>query len=319
MSLLKYLTPTNLAEEKVKFFSSKTYNPQFKYACNDSDFASWISKNPNLQDFFQAVKSQDSSLIEVQAGKLFDTKLTKDFLLLANQIIAVKPETLAKESLDEVVASFNEAFKFFGLDNYKVEVADQRGFNFRPVPRHQKIIVSKYLILDFFSIDGEVKHELAHILRYENGKHNNIPVSKDYLPTEEGLAAYCQDYAGLNGRSSLFQHAAEYAVTQVGLEGSLRDVIEFLESVGFSKELAWQRAVRHKFGFVDTSQPGDIMKPSMYFYHEQIIKQLSADEKYRLFVGKISVNQLKLFTSYRGLIPLEKLKEFYRWGDLTVG
>ena len=82
--------------------------------------------------------------------------------------------------------------------------------------------------------------------------------------------------------------------------------------LGFSKELAWQRSVRHKFGFTDTKKPGDIMKPAMYFYHEQKIKALTDDERWRLFMGKIRIEELKDYPEYKGIVPLLKLKEFYQ-------
>jgi hypothetical protein len=142
---------------------------------------------------------------------------------------------------------------------------------------------------------------------------NNISKSKNCLPTEEGLASYCQDFTGDNGQASLFKHAAEYTVTDIALNGSLIDATDYLQSIGFSKPLAWQRAIRHKFGWVDTSKPGDIMKPSMYFYHQQFVKKLTREQKYCLYVGKIRVDELKNYPSYQGLIPLEKLTQFFNF------
>lgn len=316
MNLIKYLTPINLADEKAKFFSSSTYNPQLKYFWEETEAIKWIGNHPELQEFINALNSQDHLQVKYIASNLFDTQLTQELLASAKQIVSIKPEVIPTEPIAKVTEAFNQAFSFLGLNEYSVKVVDEHGFNFRPSTKDKKITVSKHLNLDFFSIDGEVKHELVHIIRYENGQHNCIPTSHDYLPTDEGLATYCQDYAGENGQASLFQHAAEYSMTEVALNGSLRDVTNYLENIGFSKELSWQRAIRHKFGFMDTSKPGDIMKPSMYFYHQQFIKKLSADEKYRLFVGKIILNQLNGFPEYIGVISLKKLKKFYIWNDL---
>ncbi len=315
MNLISYLTPINLGDEKERFFASNTYNPQLRYLHDELEVIDWVNTRPELQDFVNAIRSQDSFQIQQAASDLFDTKISPEILDLAKQIISIKPEKVPQKlnRIEEVVNAFSQAFRTLGLDGYTIEISDQHGFNFRPSAKDKKITVSKHLNLDFFSIDGEVKHELVHILRYENGKYNNIAVAENYLPTEEGLATYSQDYAGENGRVSLFQHAAEYTMTEVALKGSLRDVTDYLESIGFSKELAWQRAIRHKFGFVDTSKPGDIMKPSMYFYHQQIIKELTLDEKYRLFVGKITKDQLNEFTTYQGLVSLDRLYEMYDW------
>jgi len=158
---------------------------------------------------------------------------------------------------------------------------------------------------------------MTHILRYVNGKYNKISRSTNYLPTEEGLACFMQDTYGEFGGASLFQHAAEYTVTEIALKSSLRQMFDYLCDIGFTKELAWQRAIRHKFGFVDTSQPGDIMKPSMYFYTEQQLKKLTTEELLKLFVGKISLQEINNFQEYTGLIPQNKLLSFFLQTKIT--
>jgi hypothetical protein len=120
-----------------------------------------------------------------------------------------------------------------------------------------------------------------------------------------------QDTYGECGDASLFQHATEYTATEIGLKSSLRQMIEYFCDIGFTKELAWQRAIRHKFGFVDTSQSGDIMKPSMYFYTEQKLKNLQMNDLLKLFVGKISLKEIHTIKKYSGLIPQEKLLTFF--------
>ena len=110
----------------------------------------------------------------------------------------------------------------------------------------------------------------------------------------------------------MFQHAAEYVATEIGLNGSLRDVFDYFNEIGFDKELAWQRAIRHKFGFIQTNKPGDIMKPSMYYYNRQKVGQLSDGERLRLMVGKISIEDLDMHNSYKGRFPAEKVIKFFK-------
>lgn len=313
MNLIKLLTPTNLALEKEKFFTTHHYHPQFTYNWENVSAKSWIETRPKYTQLYQSLVEQDYSQIVKNTSVLFATHLTDKLTAEAQRIVSLTPHRFPRQSIELVVEAFSNTFNFLDLRDYSIAVVDQHGFNFRPEPSQKRIVMSMHANFDFFSIDSEVKHELTHIIRYENGKHNNIQASHGYLPTEEGLATYCQDYAGKGGHVSLFQHAAEYAVTTVGLRSSLADMIDYLQDLGFSKELAWQRAIRHKFGWIDTAQPGDIMKPSMYFYHQEIIKRLTDAERYRLFVGKISVDELDQYPTYKGIIPLEKLQEFYQW------
>jgi len=58
-------------------------------------------------------------------------------------------------------------------------------------------------------------------------------------------------------------------------------------------------------------QPGDIMKPSMYFYTEQKLKDLHINDLFKLFVGKISLKEINNIQKYNGLIPQEKLISFF--------
>jgi hypothetical protein len=310
VSLLKFLTPTNIVEERIKFFSSRKYNPAFKYN-RDFDFEGWIKRRPKYKSLVEAVLVQDTEKIMKSASNLFETDLTPNTLKLARNIVKNKPVLLESEPTHKIIESFETAFRYFDLD-YQPELTNEEGFNFRPRYSEKKILIGKNLSLQYYSIDGEVKHEMLHIIRYENSKFNNIEKSAAYLPTEEGLATYFHDYVGKNGKAALFQHAAEYLVTEIGIKSSLREMFDYLRGIGFNKKLAWQRAIRHKFGFINTSELGDIMKPSMYFYNEQKIKKLTDGEKLRLMVGRITLEELIKYPEYKGKISSEKIIEFYK-------
>ncbi len=308
MTLLQIITPVNIEEEREKFFSSTTYNPVFQYRWETEDVGKlYQSKKSDLK---RAVLSQDHKEIVRCAKAYFETEIDEDIQQLAQEYTRQTPERIS-EKVEDLAEAFRKAFEFFDLD-YKVILSERKGFNIRPEPKKQQIIISDSAELDFFSIDSEIKHEMTHVLRYENGCFNNIPNGKNYLPTEEGLACYMHDFYSHEGKSSLFQHAAEYIATKVGLNGSLRDIYNYLISIGFSEELAWQRSIRHKFGFKNTSEAGDIIKPAMYFYYEQRIQNLSEGEIWRLLVGKISISSLPQYPEYKGKYSLEKIQEFYK-------
>src|SRR5690606_27046430 len=133
----------------------------------------------------------------------------------------------------------------------------------------------------------------------------------DFLPTEEGLASYIGDFHATGGEIGYFRHAAEFAASAIGLNGSLREIYDFFVGLGFSKELAWQRGIRHKFGFKNTAKPGDILKPAIYFEFEEKIRKLSEDAIIRLFNGKFSLNDLPLHSEYKGYFEKEKLIEYF--------
>lgn len=308
--MLTIITPVNLQEEKEKFFASDNYNPQLQYNWSAVVVERAFKNVPHGNELIQAIIQQDHKAIVAEAQLIYGIQIEQNILDTAIRITSNKPDPLPPQSIEELEKEFIKAVSFFNLD-YKVVLTEQMGFNVRPDHINKKLLVSTHANLQFFSVEGQVKHEIAHTLRAVNGRHNKIIPSEAYIQTEEGLTSYLQDFHSAQGEGSLFQHAAEYRVTKTALEGSMRDIFNEFISIGFNPELSWQRGIRHKFGFVDTSKPGDIMKPAMYFANEQKIQKLSKEEILRLFVGKIRIDELNNYPEYKGIIPQEKIREYY--------
>ena len=312
MNLFSLITPNNIPQEKEKFFSQANYNPQFLYDWDSPLIQQWVVKHPKYKNFVDALLSQDHQKITSEGEFLFDNTLQENIFIVAEEALGKLPPSQDTPPIDVIVETFQRVLRSLDI-HYEVKISDLHGFNFRkPSDIENTLLVSRHLNMQFFSLDGEIKHELLHIIRQENTRFNSIPNSKQYLPTEEGLATYFQDYSGKDGTSSLFQHAAEYTVMKVGRSGSFTDMTNYLEKLGFSKELAWQRVLRHKLGFKDTSLPDDNMKSSMYFFHSQKIRDLNDEERLRLLVGKIRLDELEKYPKYKGILPKEKLVEFYK-------
>lgn len=309
-NLVSLITPTNLHEEKEKFLGSHTYNPVFRYSWQDHPVEETKFKNPLKNDLFCAVTNQDNKDISSAAMRLFEVKIEDDVLNEAQRLASVKGEK-SKGSAEEYARLTRDGLDYFGLNDVVVVLTDQAGFNARPYHKSKKILVSTHIQFEYFSMEGGVHHELVHTIRYYNGLYNKLEPSLSYLPTEEGLASWCQD--NTNSDNGLAQHAMEYVATHVGLSGgTLRDIYECFRGFGASSELAWKRAIRHKFGFVDTSNPGDIVKPAMYYANEIKISELSTDEKLRLFVGKISLGELEGYPNYMGRWNPDQLVNYFK-------
>ncbi len=315
MNIVQYLTPVNLATEEAHFIASDTYNPILQYAWDADEQVRWRRKQTHLKPLLDSLQEKDYGKAMVHAEREFETEINQTTLFAAHQHLSGHVQQIPQPSIEEIVLVFEQAFRQLGLEEYSIEVSDDRGFNFRPQCAQKNLKMSAHAQLGFLSLAGEVRHELVHIIRYENAVANSIKRSQRYLPTEEGLATFCQDYSDGIQQGSLFQHAAEYAVTEVLRTQSFREGFNFLRDLGFSEKVAWQRAIRHKFGWQDTAQPGDIMKPSMYFHHSERIKRLSLAERYRLFVGKIALDELDAYPEYRGRVPLAALQSFYQFAE----
>ena len=307
-SLLTLITPTNLEAERVKFFASSTYNPIFHYLWQDDPGMDMAQRDPLKQELFEAVLSQDHSLISQVAQSYFDTQITPTILKLARDRGALSG-IKTSGSAQHFAELLREGLDYFGLTDTKIVLSSQAGFNARPDHSHHQIIVSQHAHFEYFSMEGGVRHDLVHTIRHHNGQYNHLSRAANYLPTEEGLASWCQDHT--NDDNGEAQHAMEYVGSSIGLSGSLRDIYNYMIDSGMTRELAWKRASRHKFGFIDTGKPGDIIKPAMYFANEVKIGQLSSAEKLRLFVGKIALTDLPAHPVYSGRWPAKKLVDYF--------
>jgi len=306
-NLLDLITPINLQEEQNRFFTSSSYNPIFHYQWQDQIIDPTFSTKLKYP-LWEAIHAQDHASIVCAAQQLFEVDITPSKLKLAKKYASAKGEK-STGSATEYSHLLRKGLDEFGLSDIEVEIVEEAGFNARPLHASKKIVVSSHIHFDYFSMEGEVHHELVHALRYSNGKHNGVIRSQRFLPTEEGLASWCQD--NTNSDNGLAQHALEYVASDIGLRGSLRNIFNILQEFGMSKELAWKRASRHKFGFVDTSLPGDIMKPAMYFDNEMKVGALTTDEKLRLFIGKIHQDELPQYPSYTGLWSPDQIIQYF--------
>lgn len=306
-NLLDLITPTNLESERVKFFASHSYNPIFHYIWQDDNLTPSFSIKAKYP-LWDAIRTQHREEIVATASVLFGVRIEEEMLDQAIEI--TKGEGIRFEgSADEIKAMFMSVFDSFDID-YQIRLVDGVGFNIRPDHKNRQLLISKYIHFEYFSMEGEVNHELVHVIRYLNGRHNKIKRRDNFLSTEEGLASWCQDHT--NDDLSQVQHAMEYVGSAVGIGSSLREIYDCFVAMGMSEDLAWKRASRHKFGFVDTQYPGDILKPAIYFANSQKIDALSTNERLRLFVGKINQQDLIEFPEYKGIWDGEKILAHFK-------
>lgn len=306
-SYLKIITPTNLATEEERFFSLEDYSPRLEYDWNDQDLKEFVQGAPQGEPLAKALLSQDGEALTTAASAFFDVKFREGDIKLAQSLVA-HPPVSSDGTAEECAQLMRQKLARLGID-YTVEVVDQRGFQCRPSHRKRVLKLSKYMHLQFPSLDSITNHELVHIIRAVNGEYNHISASKRYLPTEEGLACLVQDEMLKCPTASSFQHALEYLAAYLSQTSSFREVYNFFIEHGSDPKNAWLRGIRQKFGLKDTSKPGGLVKSGMYFYHENLLRSCSQSELLRLFVGKISLADLPAYPEYVGKIPREAILE----------
>lgn len=307
MTYLSIITPTNLAQEKERFFTEPNYEPQLEYDWSDERIQTICAKRPSFAELAHALPTQDANVIERAAMEFFDVQFLPEHIELAKNIVAQgTPDTTTTP--DELAAAFERAIEVLDI-GYTVEIVDKHGFRARPKHRAKKVTVSKHTATQFMSAECIAVHEMIHCIRAVNGEYNGIKKASNYLPTEEGLACVLQDYYSANGGGALYQHALEYMAAYKSRTASFTEVHDFLVEHGCSKEMAWDRGIRQKFGMKDTGKPGSLCKSGMYFYHMHLLKALPLDSLFRLLVGKISADNLEQYPKYTGVIPLKKIQE----------
>jgi len=308
MTYLKLITPTNIAEEKEKFFNSKTYSPQLEYKWDAERIKQYKTAKPELAPLIDALVAQDKTAMEKAASIYFDVTFRAQDISCAEGLIQEVPQA-SNGTAEELAPLLEQKLQELGID-YGVEIVDKHGFQCRPDHKAKVVRISQYLHLQFYSTEGVANHELVHIIRAVNGVYNGIIPTLDYLPTEEGLGILIQDGLLRSPSPSAFQHALEYLAAHLSRTAGFREVYAFLREHGADAENAWLRGIRQKFGLRDTSRPGGLMKSGMYFYHEQLLHELDEQALVRLFVGKIPLAQLPMYQKYTGVVPQEKIKAF---------
>lgn len=303
------MTPTNIAQERERFFASETYEPQLEYHWDDKTIIKIKQKDPEITALADALLAQDKQRIELEAKRYFDLEFIPEDIALAKKNINNQPGPNERNEHDaEALATILRAYLQQLHIPYTIEIVDAHGFQCRPQHKKKILKISKYISLQFYSAQGIALHELMHIIRAVNGEQNGIALQPGYLATEEGLACFIQDTAAKDTSGSVFQHALEYLGAYMSITHGFRDIYNFFREHGMDAGVAWQRAIRQKYGITDTSQPGGLMKSGMYFFHAQKMRKLSQDELLRLFVGKIRLDQLAEHEEYTGAIPENDLK-----------
>ena len=140
-SYLGIITPTNLAAEKERFFSSNNYSPQLEYNWSRQTIDRFIQKTPKGKPLVDAMLSQDGMAITAAASNFFDVKFRENDLKFAQELIAHTP--ISSNGTAEAYAQLMRQ-KLASLDiDYSVEVVDQHGFQARPNHKKRVLKISK--------------------------------------------------------------------------------------------------------------------------------------------------------------------------------
>ncbi len=239
--LLTDLIPTNLQQEKEKFFQDFSYNPQLVYVRDFSfdELHYWGEPIPTLTAHAQ--KMLNEKLQSPPDDEVYvDQKFIQDEIEKFNQRYQLTQPIITEFSEHQVTRCH--------VNNYHIY--------FQLPIRYTKEKLADLL-----------RHELeTHILRSINQTHQNWGDQKidgvSFRKTEEGLAGL---HTHLFRKNKIIRKSyLTYLAVSIAQQSSFSTVFHTLLTFQVSPATAWNIALRTKRGMADTSQAGGLTKDIAY-------------------------------------------------------
>lgn len=293
--ILVDLIPTNLIEEKEKFFADPTRNPQLTYNRDFStqELTKWGTPDMILTAHSKAMLDQDFPSTSREPN--VTQQYIEDEIQFFNQKYPIEKKIVTHFSEEQVTrCRIHENHIYFQLPI---------GYT------HSKLA-------DLF------RHELeTHLLRFENTKKQTWDQNSidgiSFRKTEEGLANL---HTHLTRKDKIFRRSyLTYLAVAISQKGSFVDVFNMMISYKVSKPTAWNIALRTKRGILDTSQPGGLTKDISYLEGSVRVWDWMMNPENNpkdLYVGRVGLVDLpRLLTSADTtdlIIPhfMDNLKEY---------
>ena len=310
MSLIQKLTPTNLEEEKQKFFDKNfNYNPRFRYA-NEVN-PSWLTRyglpEPDLLNLAAKI---------VQTAKQTRPPSEGEFIRTG-----------------EVYKLVDRFLKMHRLDKRYQVIMDP---TIHTVASATSNLIKLYPEAKFTrnTILSTIYHEIGtHVLRRVNyekqpwyKKKKRFGLTTNYLKTEEGLAVI---HGRLPKNNKLADNIAlKYLAVAQAQKLSFKDLFAWLEPYVVNPTKRWRLTVRLKRGLADTGQPGGFTKDLLYFAGLVKVWRWLKKHDFQiddLYYGKVAIEDLaiakELNPNYRPILPSFYLadKDKYRQQVLEIG
>jgi hypothetical protein len=305
-------TPTNLKEEKKKFFDSDTYEPYFEYRVvknhNDEIFKELAGLklitdvDPRISDFYiKLIEDKklasdlmhsvgNNDLVTELSLKKYRSPSAKLFRNSARVLrgkldkydvkINKKLDRGRKLNYDQIEKAFNVVFESLGLEDWSIAPSKKISKNGIKVGiKRKQILVDSNITRSEFKLRKTIVHEVGtHVLRSLNGFNTGFPAFgnanvSSYLDIEEGLATWNEESMGYLTDTWLKKKAGMVWAIYLGERLSFRQLYNALSGT-FLKYSSWDIAYRVKRGLGDTSYPGIYAKDIVYFRGFRKVKRI---------------------------------------------
>jgi len=310
---LYYIEPVNREQQKEEFLLTKSENPSFKYRELEYDpkemehelglieipsgsFGKIFQKKKrNILLENRVIENRGDENIVREATTIIHGIPDKKLVAYADELLRKIPNTEFTKTVssDIIKGSLEDTLVKNGLTDWKVEFSDKKLTIVYPTLK--KITISENR--KFANMDAErlAVHEVGvHILRSANGYLQPLKIFgfglPGYLPTEEGLTSYFEEYTGNTNEEIKRDHAGRViAVDSVCNQLDFRRTFDRLKNYGFTIDQSWNLAVRAHRG-------GGYIKDHVYLDGYLKVKEYAnANGDFRiLYVGKVGLGDLPL-------------------------
>lgn len=340
LSILKHLRPINLEEELSLCREDSAYNPTFLYRELPRDI-------DELESTIRKVETDDTALgtllgkkkdellqkIALLRARGHSTLLTKASIDLYGQptselraqattflggrvVESTEPEEEVKA--DMAKKRFEKILAEYGLHDWQVVI--RQGMVADCAVGDKKVIIREGALFTETRVQSLIAHEIeTHAITAENGSVQPYEIFRrglaHYIDTQEGLAIWNQNRVLPPGNEKRFRHALNVLGVEYALTHSFAELRHFLQDeLRMDARRALMKAVDMKRGIAQTAEHGAFTKSLVYFRGLKSIETFiqSGGDLRRLYVGKVTVEDIDVLSSIEDLKPPVILPHFLR-------
>ncbi len=315
------VNPDN-ADEIKKRFLKKPYEPEFTYG-SKPDLTEVQEQLQNLKTggFFYGNLLEEERKHLLEKAEMIQAINTPHFTKHSINVYGLPSEELveqAKQFLELQPAKEEENIPYKEVQELMKQTFQKLGFTY--AIRRKAMVSSAYLSNSQRQLHLKKQarfskayayrlavHELAtHALRAENGREQKLGIfvrgTPNYLATEEGLAAYNEERAGVMNPNILRTYAGRVLAVHLAQNHTFKETYKHLLNY-FLQETAFTLTLRAKRGVAHGEELGGCTKDYVYLQGYIAIKQYVAqgNSLKPLYTGKISLQDLDRFSGLHAL------------------
>ncbi len=350
LDFARFVQPDNAVEQKQRFFHALDtgigLNPVFRYTALDSsltdaderiaDLALSLTtfQGHPLHEVYKRLLTklvETISLMQLQRSSLdFRRRLTglwgspteqelaeaRSFLRTSAMPTARKKDVTASRLVDTLRRSM-----LWASGAWVIEEDRNLSARISVSPLRKRIRIRAETMFSEEEVRRYLIHEIGvHVTRYENGVMQPFLLFRhgfpEYLATEEGLAVFAEEQAGVIDVDVLRKYAGRLVAAYTATQGSFLDVYRELVE-WFDPSQAFEITQRVKRGLEDTAYPGGYTKDLAYFRGYRSVQEHLAQGRdvIPLWVGKVGLQDLSLVDKMldsRLLLPPKHLPSYLR-------